>query len=112
MVLRRPAAPVPVLLVQLTVRVPVTSSIAIQPCLDSSQEVCPWHLKFARAVREPAFSAQAVIPGKDARSLAEEILAMSDETYRAAFRGSAMKRAKLSGLQRNARVVVRNVAED
>jgi len=78
---------------------------------DVCQEVCPWNVSFARAVREPAFAARAVISGKDARPLAEEILAMDDETYRAAFRGSAMKRAKLAGLQRNARVVLRTVAD-
>jgi epoxyqueuosine reductase len=52
-----------------------------------------------------------VLAGKDARTLAEEILAMDDEQYRAVFKGSAMKRAKLAGLQRNARVVLRTVAD-
>jgi epoxyqueuosine reductase QueG len=33
---------------------------------------------------------------------------MDDVAYREAFRGSAMKRAKLAGLQRNARVVLAN----
>jgi epoxyqueuosine reductase len=78
---------------------------------DVCQEVCPWNVSFARAVREPAFAARPVLAGKDARTIAEEILAMDDETYRAAFRSSAMKRAKLAGLKRNARVVLRNVAD-
>ena len=34
-----------------------------------------------------------------------EILELTPETYAARFRGSAMKRAKLSGLQRNARAL-------
>ncbi len=75
---------------------------------DVCQEVCPWNVSFARDVREPAFAARAVLHDKDARTLAEEILAMNDEQYRAAFKGSAMKRAKLAGLQRNAWVVLRN----
>jgi epoxyqueuosine reductase QueG len=61
-------------------------------------------------VREPAFAARGVIEAKDARTLAEKILAMDEDAYHAALRGSAMKRAKLAGLQRNARVVMGNVA--
>jgi epoxyqueuosine reductase len=72
----------------------------------TSQEVCPWNVSFALEVREPAFAPRTVIGTKDARKLAEEVLAMDDDAYRAAFKGSAMKRAKLSGLQRNARVVL------
>ncbi|HTN87936.1 MAG TPA: HEAT repeat domain-containing protein [Sorangium sp.] len=50
-----------------------------------------------------------VIAGKDARTLAREILAMSQEEFAAAFRHSPMKRAKLRGLKRNAAVVLGNV---
>jgi epoxyqueuosine reductase len=35
---------------------------------------------------------------------------MSDEDFRIVFRGSPMKRAKLRGLQRNAAVVLANIA--
>ena len=76
---------------------------------DVCAEVCPWNVKFAREVTEPRFEARAAIAGKDARTLAEEILAMSEDEFRAAFRGSAMKRAKRAGLERNARAVLRNV---
>ena len=72
---------------------------------DVCQEVCPWNVKFAAPVREAAFAARAVIGTKDARTLATEILAMDEDAYREAFRGSAMKRAKLAGLKRNARMV-------
>ncbi len=71
--------------------------------------MCPWNVKFAREVREPAFAAREFIGGNDARTLATEILAMDDDTYRTAFRGSAVKRAKLAGLKRTARVVLKNV---
>ncbi len=74
---------------------------------DVCQEVCPWNVKFAREVKEPSFQPRAAIAGKDARTLAREILAMSEDEFRAAFKGSAMKRAKAAGLKRNATVVGR-----
>jgi epoxyqueuosine reductase len=52
-----------------------------------------------------------VIAGKDAKALAREILAMSQEEFAAAFRHSPMKRAKLRGLKRNAAVVLGNVGD-
>jgi epoxyqueuosine reductase len=75
---------------------------------DVCQEVCPWNESFARELSEPAFRPRAAIAGKDARALASEVLAMDEETYRLAFRGSPMKRAKLAGLKRNARIVLGN----
>lgn len=76
---------------------------------DVCQEVCPWNVKFAQPLREEAFKARPAIAGKDARTLAREILAMSDEDFRTAFKGSPMKRAKLRGLKRNSTVVLGNV---
>ncbi len=75
---------------------------------DICQEVCPWNVKFSRELTEPAFQPRSAIAGKDARTLAGEILAMNDEEYLAAFRGSPMKRAKLRGLKRNAAIVLAN----
>jgi epoxyqueuosine reductase len=104
-VFRRPIAPVPIR-VLLTVRVPVVDAIAIQLRRDTSQEGCPWNVKFARALPAVSpYSARGVLAGRDARTLATRILAMDDDAHRTAFRGSAMKRAKVAGLQRNARVV-------
>lgn len=77
---------------------------------DICQDVCPWNVKFARELREPAFASRNVLAGKDAATLAHDLLAMDDDAYREAFRGSAMKRAKLSGLQRNAAIVSANVS--
>src|SRR6185503_6747875 len=68
---------------------------------DICQEVCPWNEKFALPLREDAFRPREVLAGRDARALALAILAMSDEDFRIAFRGSPMKRAKLTGLKRN-----------
>jgi len=80
----------------------------------SSQEVCPWNVRFARALREPTFAPREVLAGKDARQLARDLLGMTQEEFSAAFKGSPMKRAKLRGLKRNAAVVLGNVgtAED
>lgn len=73
---------------------------------DVCQSVCPWNVKFSRDATESGFAAREVIAGKDALTLATDLLAMSQEEFSSAFRKSPMKRAKLAGLQRNARVVV------
>ncbi len=77
---------------------------------DICQDVCPWNHKFARARREVAFATRPFIANKDARTLAADVLALTPAQYADAFRGTAMKRAKLAGWQRNARVV-RGAAE-
>jgi epoxyqueuosine reductase len=74
-----------------------------------SQEVCPWNRKFALPLREPAFNPRAAIGSKDAETLARELLEMSDDEFRMAFKGSPMKRAKLAGLKRNAAIVLKNL---
>ncbi|MEP6691732.1 MAG: tRNA epoxyqueuosine(34) reductase QueG [Gemmatimonadaceae bacterium] len=81
---------------------------------DICQDVCPWNERFSREPREPAFDARAAIAGKDARTLAREVLAMDDDAYRAAFSHSPIKRTKRRGLARNAAVVLGNIgtAED
>jgi len=63
-------------------------------------------VKFAREGKEPRFEARAVIAARDAATLARELLAMSEDEFRTAFKGSAMKRAKRKGLCRNARIVL------
>jgi epoxyqueuosine reductase len=73
---------------------------------DLCQEVCPWNVKFAREVKEPAFEPREAVGTKDARTLAREILATSDDALRAAFKGSPMTRAKPAGLRRNAAVLL------
>jgi epoxyqueuosine reductase len=78
---------------------------------DICQDVCPWNRKFSTESPEPAFAPRAAIAAKDAHTLAREILAMTEEEFRIAFRGSPMKRAKLSGLKRNAAVVLANIGD-
>jgi epoxyqueuosine reductase len=74
-----------------------------------SQDVCPYNVKFAQELTEPAFAAREAVGTKDARTLARELLAMSQAEFSAAFKGSPMKRAKRRGLARNAAVTLGNV---
>ena len=79
-----------------------------------SQEVCPWNQRFARTLAEGSpFTPREFLAGKDAHTLAHDLLQLSPEEFSAAFRKSPIKRAKLAGLQRNA-VVLDNIgtAED
>ena len=77
---------------------------------DICQDVCPYNVKFARELREPAFAVREAIRGKDAATLARELLTIGDEDFRTSFRNSPMKRAKRRGLARNAAVVLENLA--
>jgi epoxyqueuosine reductase len=79
---------------------------------DTCQDVCPYNVKFAQELREPAFAPRAEIGERDARSLARELLAMNDDAFRTAFRKSPIKRAKRRGLARNAAVVLGNIGDE
>lgn len=80
---------------------------------DVCQEVCPWNVSFTTALREPVFAPRSMFHDAGSRdgtrALAREILMMSPANYATAFKGSAIKRAKLWMLQRNACVVLGNV---
>ncbi|HWF87700.1 MAG TPA: tRNA epoxyqueuosine(34) reductase QueG [Pyrinomonadaceae bacterium] len=67
---------------------------------DVCQDVCPWN-RFEQPTNETRFEPRA---GNVDVEL-DEVLALDPETYAARYRGSAMKRAKLAGLQRNARAL-------
>ncbi|HEX7176600.1 MAG TPA: tRNA epoxyqueuosine(34) reductase QueG [Pyrinomonadaceae bacterium] len=75
---------------------------------DACQDVCPWN-RFEQPTPEPRFEPR---PGNVSADL-REILELTPDTYAARFRHSPIKRAKLSGLQRNARALLerRNKAE-
>ncbi len=83
---------------------------------DICNDVCPWNVSFARTLTEPAFAPRTMFHDahdrEGTRALAREILMMTPTDYANAFRGSAMKRAKLWMLQRNACVVLGNVGTD
>ncbi len=89
------------------VREPVVSGISTRLSRHISQSVCPWNVKFSQETAEASpFRAREFIAGKDAVTLATDILALDQEQFSAAFRKSPMKRAKLRGLQRNAVVAL------
>jgi epoxyqueuosine reductase len=78
---------------------------------DICQTVCPWNVRFSKEIPEGSpFSPRGILAAKDARTLAAEMLQMTQEEFSRAFKGSPMKRAKLRGLKRNAAVVLRNLA--
>jgi epoxyqueuosine reductase len=70
---------------------------------DICQDVCPWN-QMTPTTDESRFEPRE---GSVNASLSE-ILALTADTYAARFRHSAMKRAKLSGLQRNVRALNRS----
>jgi epoxyqueuosine reductase len=70
---------------------------------DICQDVCPWNRK-APASGLPAFQPRPSLVNPDLRWLAN----LTEEDFREAFRGSPIKRAKRSGLRRNAVVAMGN----
>jgi epoxyqueuosine reductase len=68
---------------------------------DICQDVCPWN-RFEQITREERFQPRE---GNVNASL-NDVLDLTPESYAERLRGSAMKRAKLSGLQRNARALL------
>jgi epoxyqueuosine reductase len=70
---------------------------------DVCQEVCPWNRK-APAASETAFRQQPDLATLDPL----ELLTLSDAEFRRRYRGTALTRAKRSGLLRNAAIVLGN----
>ena len=90
-------------------RRPVASLISKRLYRHISQSVCPWNAKFSQTLADASpFRAREFIAGKDAVTLATDILALDQDAFSAEFRKSPMKRAKLAGLRRNAAIVLEN----
>jgi epoxyqueuosine reductase len=70
---------------------------------DICQEVCPFNSR-APQTEEPAFAARRVAAGVPLKELTQ----WTAEDYRRELKGSAMKRAKLEMLQRNAHIALHN----
>ena len=71
---------------------------------DVCQEVCPWNLR----PQEPADHPELRLTEERAALDLAGLLALDAEGYRRTFQGSAMQRARLSGLKRNAAVAMGN----
>ena len=70
---------------------------------DICQDVCPWN-RFEQPTAEPRFEPRA---GETSAPLGV-VLELTPDSFAARFRRSPVKRAKLAGLQRNARAVLEN----
>lgn len=70
---------------------------------DVCQDVCPWN-HTTPVTSETRFEPRE----RNVNASLVETLELTPESYAARFRGSAMKRAKLAGLQRNARALLEN----
>jgi len=73
---------------------------------DICQDVCPWN-RFEQPTAESRFEPR---PASVSAELSD-ILKLTPETYAARFRRSPVKRAKLSGLRRNARALLARTEE-
>ena len=77
---------------------------------DVCQEVCPWNVRFASPPpTDSPLAPRAALAATETAALAHEFLTLDATTYRERFRDSAMSRAKIDGLQRNAEIVLRNL---
>lgn len=74
---------------------------------DVCQDVCPWNHRFARETNEPAYRPR----DPEAWPTLEEIGRMDERAFDAAFGESAIERARLGGLKRNALAIKRNRGE-
>ncbi len=68
----------------------------------------PWNVKFSQELAaDSPFRAREFITGKDALTLARDIRVLDQDAFSAAFRKSAMKRAKRAWLRRSSVVVLK-----
>ncbi|HEX5703741.1 MAG TPA: tRNA epoxyqueuosine(34) reductase QueG [Pyrinomonadaceae bacterium] len=74
---------------------------------DVCQDVCPWN-HTTPVTLETRFEPRE----RNVNASLVETLELTPESYAARFRGSAMKRAKLAGLQRNARALLENSTQN
>jgi epoxyqueuosine reductase len=75
---------------------------------DICQQVCPWNLRFAKPTPDVAFQIRPELQRFDPL----EIISMDDREYQELTRGSPLKRAKQSGLRRNAMIVAGNLRHE
>ncbi|HEX6202713.1 MAG TPA: tRNA epoxyqueuosine(34) reductase QueG, partial [Thermoanaerobaculia bacterium] len=82
---------------------------------DVCQEVCPWNLRWQhradRGGRRPADHPDLRLPAHRARLDLAGLLGLGEAGYEETFRGSALQRARLAGLKRNAAIAMGNRGE-
>lgn len=69
---------------------------------DICQAVCPWNVKFAQPTAEPEFQPRPLVQHLNA----ETLMALDEDAFKAHFRKSPVKRAKLKGFKRNVRSAI------
>ena len=74
---------------------------------DICQDVCPWNVRFAREVSDVELAPRPENIDPDPT----ELLALSEDEFRTRFKRSPIKRAKPSGMKRNAAIALQNRAE-
>lgn len=74
---------------------------------DVCQDVCPWN-RFEKPTTEQRFEPRA----DNVSANLSTVLQLSPEAYAARFRKSPIKRAKLTGLQRNALALIKQTSEE
>jgi epoxyqueuosine reductase len=70
---------------------------------DICQDVCPWNKKFPTQTREKEFE-----PNENKEIALQEIIEMNPEEFNKRFETSPIKRAKLSGMKRNAEFLLKS----
>ncbi len=70
---------------------------------DRCQEVCPWNQR-GENTEDPDFQAKPAV----LTTIADDFLTMDPEEFDHRFAGMALRRAKLEGIRRNARIVIAN----
>jgi epoxyqueuosine reductase len=71
---------------------------------DICQDVCPWNVRFARDASDAALAPRP----ENINPEPEQLVALTDDQFRARFRRSPIKRTKRSGMARNARIALAN----
>ncbi len=74
---------------------------------DICQDVCPWNRK-APVTTAPEFEPRPGLVNPALAEFAEKLAEMSEEEFRETFRGSPIRRARRSGLRRNAAIAMGN----
>lgn len=71
---------------------------------DVCQEVCPWNQRWGQFTSEPAFAPRSA----NVAPALLDLISMTDEAFRARFKGSPIKRTKRRGLLRNVAIALGN----